>query len=83
MQNLNVSCLNLEKVPALDLEREDEPTENLTPMQQIESARNKWRKKETFNLEESWTSLNLFDRLQKGRISMDLEGTKRLSIQHF
>lgn len=45
----------------------------LTPMKQIESARAQWRKKEELRLEESWTSLNLFDRSQKGRISMDLE----------
>ena len=46
---------------------------SLTPMQQIESARSQWRKKEELKLEESWTSLNLFDRSQKGRISLDLE----------
>ncbi len=42
-------------------------------MQQIESARSEWRKQQQLHLEESWTSLNLFDRSQKGRISMDLQ----------
>lgn len=46
----------------------------MTPMERIESARAEWRKKQQFNLEESWTSLNLFDRSQKGRISLDLQG---------
>ena len=55
----------------LDLDMKDEKP--VTPMQQIESARNQWRKAEEFKLEESWTNLNLFDRSQKGRISLDLE----------
>ncbi|ELU03431.1 hypothetical protein CAPTEDRAFT_135076 [Capitella teleta] len=46
----------------------------MTPLERIESARSQWRKKQEYNLEESWTSLNLFDRSQKGRISLDLQG---------
>ena len=45
----------------------------MTPMRQIETARAQWRKHEQSNLEESWTSLNMFDRSQRGRISLDLE----------
>ena len=45
----------------------------MTPMRQIETARAQWRKQEQSNLEESWTSLNKFDRSQRGRISLDLE----------
>ena len=45
----------------------------MTPMKQIESARAQWRKQEQSHLEESWTSLNMFDRSQRGRISLDLE----------
>ena len=44
-------------------------------MKQIESARAQWRQKEQMRLEESWTSLSLFERSHKGRLSMDMEGT--------
>ncbi|KAK2147660.1 hypothetical protein LSH36_543g06017 [Paralvinella palmiformis] len=45
----------------------DESSGRSTPnrMQEIEQKRNEWKRKEQFKLEESWTSLNLFDRLQK------------------
>ena len=42
-------------------------------MQQIASARSEWREKQELKLEESWTSLDIFDRHQRGRISVDLE----------
>ena len=45
----------------------------MTPMKQIESARAQWRKEEQSHLEESWTSLNMFDRSQRGRISLDFQ----------
>ncbi|XP_069124311.1 katanin-interacting protein-like isoform X2 [Argopecten irradians] len=44
-----------------------------TPMQKIQQNRAKWRESQKKNLEESWGSLNMFDRHQKGRISMDLD----------
>ena len=43
-------------------------------MKQIESARAQWRKQQQNQLEESWTSLNVFDKSHKGRLSMDMEG---------
>jgi hypothetical protein len=43
-------------------------------MQKIKENRSKWRENQKKNLEESWGSLNMFDRQQKGRISMDLDG---------
>lgn len=42
-------------------------------MKQIEANRAQWRKKEEMQLEESWTSLNLFNRSQKGRLSIEIE----------
>ena len=45
----------------------------MSRMQQIESARKQWRKKEEMKLEESWSSLNIFNKLHKGRISLDVE----------
>ncbi|XP_052071709.1 katanin-interacting protein-like [Mytilus californianus] len=44
-----------------------------TPMQKIKENRSKWRENQKKNLEESWGSLTMFDRQQKGRISMDLD----------
>jgi len=38
-------------------------------------TRAKWNLKPEQNLEESWLSLSLFNRFQKGRLSVDLEGT--------
>jgi hypothetical protein len=58
----------------------DEGEEGMTPLERIESARAQWRHKREYNLEESWTSLNLFDRSQKGRISLDLQGLIGLDI---
>ena len=52
----------------------------MTPMKQIEMARQQWRHLEERNLEKSWTSLDLFDRSQKGRISIDLESKYRSGI---
>ena len=43
-------------------------------MQKIKENRSKWRENQKKNLEESWGSLTMFDRQQKGRISMDLDG---------
>ena len=43
-------------------------------MQQIETARKQWRKKEEEKLEESWGSLKQFNRSQKGRLSIDFGG---------
>ncbi|XP_064624370.1 katanin-interacting protein-like isoform X2 [Lineus longissimus] len=45
-----------------------------SPMTRIETARQKWRKQHSLSLEESWTSLNLFDKNQRGRISIDMQG---------
>ena len=42
------------------------------PMKQIESARSSRRPRLT--LEESWTSLSVFNQTQKGRISLDIQG---------
>ncbi|KAK3091145.1 hypothetical protein FSP39_017488 [Pinctada imbricata] len=47
--------------------------ESSTPMQKIQQNRAKWRDNQKKNLEESWGQLNMFDRHQKGRISMDLD----------
>ena len=52
----------------------EEEEEEEAPMKQIESARSKWRKQADASLEESWSSLNLFDRSHRGRISTDMEG---------
>jgi hypothetical protein len=46
----------------------------LSRMKQIESTRALRRKRQEFSLEESWTSLDLFNRCQKGRISFDIQG---------
>ncbi|KAI0234957.1 hypothetical protein LSAT2_014682 [Lamellibrachia satsuma] len=51
----------------------DDEKRHMTPMKQIESARAQWRKEEQSHLEESWTSLNMFDRSQRGRISLDFQ----------
>ena len=45
----------------------------MSRMQQIESSRKQWRQKEEKKLEESWSSLNIFNKLHKGRISLDVE----------
>ncbi|XP_078316471.1 katanin-interacting protein-like isoform X4 [Crassostrea virginica] len=47
--------------------------DSATPMKKIQQNRAKWRDSQKKNLEESWGSLNMFDRHQKGRISMDLD----------
>ena len=44
------------------------------PMKQIESARLSRRPRRELTLEESWTSLSVFNQMQKGRISLDLQG---------
>lgn len=49
-------------------------------MQKIKENRSKWRENQKKNLEESWGSLTMFDRQQKGRISMDLDGNKRIIL---
>ncbi|CAH1795086.1 unnamed protein product [Owenia fusiformis] len=43
-------------------------------MKRIENSRNKWRKEEELKLEESWSSLNLFNKSQRGRICLDMQG---------
>ncbi len=49
-------------------------TRSLSKMGKIESARASWRKKEQSKLEQSWMSLDLFDRSQRGRLSLDFQG---------
>ena len=51
------------------------------PMKQIESARLSRRPKRELTLEESWTSLSVFNQMQKGRISLDLQGQSVKVIQ--
>lgn len=46
-----------------------------SPVRNRENARAKWNLKREKSLEESWLSLTLFNRFQKGRLSIDLEGT--------
>ncbi|XP_056018588.1 protein KATNIP homolog isoform X4 [Ostrea edulis] len=53
--------------------REGKGADSSTPMKKIQQNRAKWRDSQKKNLEESWGSLNMFDRHQKGRISMDLD----------
>lgn len=53
--------------------REGKESDSATPMKKIQQNRAKWRDSQKKNLEESWGSLNMFDRHQKGRISMDLD----------
>ena len=48
--------------------------EHVPPMKQIESARSSRRARRELTLEESWTSLDVFNHTQKGRISLDLQG---------
>ena len=51
-------------------------TDSVPPMVQIESARSartKNRELQERRLEESWLSLNLFEKSQKGRLSIDME----------
>ena len=43
-------------------------------MKHIESTRSSRRHKRELTLEESWTSLSVFNHTQKGRISLDLQG---------
>ena len=62
---------------ALDLRSSDDTGLSLSKMKKIESARSAWRQKEQSKLEESWMSLDMFERHQRGRLSMDLQGTAR------
>ena len=50
------------------------------PMKQMESARLSRRPRRELTLEESWTSLSVFNQTQKGRISLDLQGQSRNSV---
>jgi len=45
--------------------------DRMTPMKKIECARSSRRQ---LTLEESWSSLSVFNQTQKGRISLDLQG---------
>ncbi len=58
----------------------DEEGSSVSRMQRIESARAAWRNRDQSRLEESWMSLDLFDRLQRGRLSVDLQGTSRVQV---
>ncbi|XP_013381133.1 protein KIAA0556 isoform X4 [Lingula anatina] len=57
----------------VSIDSDDEP-----PMKKIEQKRenhrNKMKHLKEFSLEESWTSLDLFSKSHKGRISVDFEG---------
>jgi len=56
--------------------------ERVPPMKQIESARSSRRPQRQLTLEESWTSLNVFNQTQKGRISLDLQGQLDKVVHH-
>lgn len=58
----------------LQLKTTDETGESLSKMKKIESARSAWRSNEQNKLEESWMSLDLFERHQQGRLSIDMQG---------
>ena len=49
-------------------------SDDISKMKRIESARATWRLKEQNKLEESWMSLDMFERHQRGRLSVDLQG---------
>lgn len=54
--------------------KDNSEQDRVTPLQKIQQKRGKWRENQKRDLEESWGSLNMFDRHQKGRLSMDLDG---------
>ena len=51
----------------------------MTPMQQIQKKRSKWRTKQAEDLEDTWGSLNLFNKSHRGRLSLDMAGEQSLS----
>lgn len=67
----NVTKLDIVSDEEFDIDKEVDI--ELSRMQQIESARKQWRQKEEKKLEESWSSLSIFNKLHKGRISLDVE----------
>ena len=50
------------------------PEGSNTPMQRIQKNRSKWRENPSMNLEESWGSLSQFNKNQRGRLSLDMDG---------
>lgn len=50
---------------------QDEETDTVSPMQQIQTKRSKWRAK-TEDLEETWGSLSFFNKSHRGRLSLDM-----------
>ena len=57
----------------------DEEQDQVTPMQQIQKKRSKWRTKQAEDLEDTWGSLNLFNKSHRGRLSLDMAGERSLS----
>ena len=57
----------------------DEEQDQVTPMQQIQKKRSKWRTKQAEDLEDTWGSLNLFNKSHRGRLSLDMAGEQLLS----
>lgn len=51
-----------------------------TPMSRIQKNRSKWRENPSMNLEESWGSLNQFNKCQRGRLSLDMDGMLSSSL---
>ncbi|XP_036369214.1 protein KATNIP homolog isoform X2 [Octopus sinensis] len=59
------------KCDSLNEEMQEQEFGMYTPMQKIQKRRAKWRHLSESNLEESWGSLNYFNHLHRGRLSMD------------
>ncbi|XP_061197501.1 katanin-interacting protein-like [Saccostrea echinata] len=67
------TVFDTDKKPPPSSSKSGKESDSATPMKKIQQNRAKWRDNQKKNLEESWGSLNMFDRHQKGRISMDLD----------
>ncbi|KAL8620866.1 hypothetical protein ACOMHN_047037 [Nucella lapillus] len=50
----------------------EEAKDEVTPMQQIENKRSKWRSRQAENQEDTWGSLSFFNKSHRGRLSLDM-----------
>ena len=57
----------------------EEEKDEVSPMQQIQKKRSKWRSKKEDDLEDTWGSLTLFNKSHRGRLSVDMTGQPSLS----
>ena len=61
----------------------EEELDEVTPMQQIQKKRSRWRTKQSEDLEDTWGSLNLFNKSHRGRLSLDMAGNLALRVFFF